>query len=143
MPSVPNNSRRYAMVALRLALGCSFLSAVADRFGLWGKYGDRNVAWGDFVHFTAYTGKLNWYLPTGLVPATAWTATVAEILLGFSLLFGTYLRVTAFLSGLMLAAFGIAMLMVLGVKAPMDYSVFTASAAAFLLGTLSHSSLKQ
>lgn len=32
---------------LRLALGISFLSAVADRFGYWGAIGQRNVAWGD------------------------------------------------------------------------------------------------
>jgi len=30
-------------VFLRLALGISFLSAVADRFGLWGVYGQPNV----------------------------------------------------------------------------------------------------
>ncbi len=38
---------------LRLALGVSFLAAVADRFGLWGSFGQPNVAWGDFLHFVA------------------------------------------------------------------------------------------
>jgi len=37
----------------RLALGFSFLSAVADRFGLWGAYGAPHVAWGDFGRFIA------------------------------------------------------------------------------------------
>jgi thiosulfate dehydrogenase (quinone) large subunit len=32
-------------VFLRIALAISFLSAVADRFGLWGAYGQPNVAW--------------------------------------------------------------------------------------------------
>jgi hypothetical protein len=33
-----------ATVFLRLALGVAFLSAVADRFGLWGPAGAKNVA---------------------------------------------------------------------------------------------------
>jgi hypothetical protein len=32
----------FSSVFLRLALGISFLSAVADRFGLWGAYGRSN-----------------------------------------------------------------------------------------------------
>src|SRR5437899_12739196 len=36
-------------------LGASFLSAVADRFGLWGPHGAKNVSWGDFAHFVEYT----------------------------------------------------------------------------------------
>jgi hypothetical protein len=47
---------QYAAVFLRAALGFSFLSAVADRFGLWGAYGRSHVAWGDFPHFVVYTG---------------------------------------------------------------------------------------
>ena len=34
-------------VYARLALGGTFLAAVADRFGLWGPPGTHNVAWGD------------------------------------------------------------------------------------------------
>jgi hypothetical protein len=34
----------FSSVFLRIALGWSFLSAVADRFGLWGAYGYPNVA---------------------------------------------------------------------------------------------------
>jgi len=38
--------RNFRSVFLRLALGLSFLSAVADRFGWWGAFGHPNVAWG-------------------------------------------------------------------------------------------------
>ena len=54
-------------VFLRLALGISFLSAVADRFGLWGVYGQPNVAWGNYARFVAYTAKLNWFLPATII----------------------------------------------------------------------------
>ena len=55
-----NQSRLRWLAAwiLRLALAFSFLSAVADRFGLWGQFGAARVAWGDFGHFTAYTAQL-------------------------------------------------------------------------------------
>lgn len=121
------------MVFLRLALGSAFLSAVADRFGLWGAYGQPNVAWGDFGRFVAYTEKLNWFAPSAFVPVLAWTATVAETVLGLALILGVFTRVAAFLSGLLLLLFALAMTFSLGVKAPLNFSVFSASAGAFLL----------
>ena len=42
-------------VFLRLALGISFLSAVADRFGFWGVYGQSNVAWGNYARYLSPT----------------------------------------------------------------------------------------
>src|ERR1700756_2876131 len=53
-------------VFLRLALGISLLSAVADRFGLWGVYGQPNVSWGNYARFVDYTAELNWFLPAFL-----------------------------------------------------------------------------
>ncbi|HEX8148373.1 MAG TPA: DoxX family membrane protein, partial [Pyrinomonadaceae bacterium] len=107
---------------MRLALGAAFLSAVADRFGLWGAYGEPGVAWGDFAHFTAYTATLNWFAPAGLIPALAWAATVAEVALGLGLILGLYTRASALLSGLLLLLFAAAMTLALGVKAPLNYS---------------------
>ncbi len=94
-----NRARDYSTVFLRIALGISFLCAVADRFGLWGPYGQPNVAWGDFSRFVAYTGKLNWFAPTAVIPALAWAATFAELLLGLALVLGFFTRVAALLSG--------------------------------------------
>jgi uncharacterized membrane protein YphA (DoxX/SURF4 family) len=119
-------------VLLRLALGAAFLSAVADRFGLWGAYGEPGVAWGDFARFTAYTATLNWFAPAGLIPALAWAATIAEVALGLGLILGLYTRASALLSGLLLL-FAAAMAMALGVKAPLNYSVLSAAAGALLL----------
>ena len=118
---------------LRLALGVSFLSAGADRFGFWGAFGRPNVAWGDFSHFTAYTAKLNWFMPSATIPALAWASTSAEILLGVALVLGVFTRVAAFLSGLLLLLFALVMTFALGLEAPLSFSVFSASAGAFLL----------
>jgi uncharacterized membrane protein YphA (DoxX/SURF4 family) len=91
------------------------------------------VAWGDFARFVAYTGKLNWFVPTILLPTLAWASTFAEILLGLALVVGLFTRIAALLSGMILLLFALAMTIVLGVKAPLDFSVFSASAGAFLL----------
>ena len=123
----------YSTVFLRFALGVSFLSAVADRFGLWGTYGQPHVAWGDFARFVAYTGKLNWFVPTILLPTLAWASTFAEMLLGLALVVGLFTRIAALLSGMLLLAFALAMTVALGVKASLNFSVFSASAGAFLL----------
>jgi uncharacterized membrane protein YphA (DoxX/SURF4 family) len=114
-------------------LGFSFLSAVADRFGLWGAYGQPHVAWGDFARFVAYTGKLNWFVPAILIPALAWVSTAAETLLGFALVVGLFTRIAALLSGMILLLFALAMTIALGLKVPLDLSVFSASGGAFLL----------
>jgi uncharacterized membrane protein YphA (DoxX/SURF4 family) len=91
------------------------------------------VAWGDFARFVAYTGKLNWFVPTILLPTLAWASTFAEMLLGLALVMGLFTRIAALLSGMVLLSFALAMTIALGVKAPLDFSVFSASAGAFLL----------
>lgn len=118
---------------LRLALGTGFLSAVADRFGLWGAPGSPSVAWGNFHDFLLYTAKLNPWCPAPLLPALGWTATLAETALGVLLIVGLFRRIAAILSGLLTLCFAFAMSFVLGVHAPLNYSVFVCSAASFLL----------
>lgn len=117
----------------RFALGASFLSAVADRFGLWGPHGAKNVAWGDFAHFVEYTGAVTSLFPASLTVPFAWAATVAETLFGILLILGCKTRMTSLLSGLLLLSFALCMVTGLGIKTPFDYSVFSAAAAAFLL----------
>src|ERR1700736_3023240 len=93
-------------LALRLALAASFLSAVADRFGIWGKSGDPRVSWGDFAHFVVYTGRLTSLVPQPLGPSIAVIATVAEIVLALALLMGWQTLLSAFLSVYFLLLFG-------------------------------------
>ena len=128
--------RRCVPIFLRLALGVTFLNAVTDRFGLWGQFGTPNVAWGDFARFTQYTGQLNPWAPAALVPALAWAATAAELVLGVALLLGLFTRSSAFLSGLPLLLFASGMSMGTGIKSALNASVFSAAAAAFALAVL-------
>jgi uncharacterized membrane protein YphA (DoxX/SURF4 family) len=122
-----------AVLLLRVALAAAFLSAVADRLGLWGPAGTEGVGWGDLAHFNAYVAKLNWFLPASIIPWVGWAATLAESLLAVGLLVGWQLRWIALASATLLLLFAITMLIALGPKAPLDYSVFTSTSAAFLL----------
>lgn len=120
-------------VFLRLTLGFSFLSAVADRFGLWGAFGEPHMAWGTFARFVTYTGTLNWFLPRATIPTIAVVATCAETVLGMLLVLGWQTRMAALLSGVLLMLFAFTMTAALGIKAPLDASVFSAAGGAFLL----------
>ncbi|HTL54063.1 MAG TPA: hypothetical protein VL361_00230 [Candidatus Limnocylindrales bacterium] len=126
---------RAAAVALRLALAAGFLSAVADRFGLWGKPGAPGVAWGDWSNFISYTSKLNWFLPRPLIQPVAALATLLETILAVGLLAGFWLRGFALASCGLLLLFALSMTVAIGIKPPLDYSVYTAAAGAALLGT--------
>jgi uncharacterized membrane protein YphA (DoxX/SURF4 family) len=127
------NGTEIARLFARFALGASFLSAVADRFGLWGPNGAKNVSWGNFAHFVEYTGAVTSLFPSSFTVSFAWAATAAETIFGILLIAGFKIRITSVLSGLLLLSFAIAMATGLGVKTPLDYSVFSAAAAAFLL----------
>ena len=125
-----------AAIFLRVALAVGFLSAVADRFGLWGQFGVGGVAWGDFERFSAYTARLLWFLPPSLASPAAILATGAEVIVAGGLLVGWRLHWWAFEAAALLLSFALAMTGALGVKAPTDASVWTAAAAAFLLGVV-------
>src|SRR5438874_11133076 len=72
-------------------------------------------------------------MPAFTTPFLAWAATVAELVLGVALISGVWPRWVALASALLLFLFGTAMAMSFGLKSLLDYSVFSASAAAVLL----------
>ena len=135
MHSIPAMSsfHRAASWFLRIALAAAFLSAVADRFGIWGAPGQPGVSWGAWQPFVNYTAVLLFYLPKPLIAISAVAATVAEIVIPIWLLIGFRLWLAASCSAVLLLVFGISMIIGLGVKSPLDYSVFTAAAASILL----------
>lgn len=118
---------------LRFALSVSFLSAVADRFGWWPT---QISVWGNWENFVTYTQVINPWLPTALVSPAAIAATAAEVIFPVCLLLGFKTELVAKLSGILLLLFALAMAFSTGIKGAFDYSVFTASAAAFALSTL-------
>lgn len=129
-------NKKWIKLYLRLAIGIAFLSASADRLGIFGPYKEDGniVAWGDWSNFVDYTQSLLPWLSENLVQVAAIGATVCEIVFGILLILGVKVRLFANLSGVLLLLFALAMLSV-NIKSPFDASVFAASAGAFALAT--------
>ena len=117
------------MLYLRLALGVSFLSGIADRFGLY--RGECRLR--RFSGLMKYTAQVNSFMPASTIPFLAWAATLAELAFGLALVLGIWLRWAALGSFILLLLFGTAMAISFGIKSPLDYSVFSASGGALIL----------
>ena len=120
---------RWAAFYARVTLGAAFLSGIADRFGLYGS----KVGYGDFTGFVRYTAQVNSFMPPSTIPFLAWAATVAELFFGIALIVGIWRVWVALGAAALLILFGTAMAISFGIKSPLDYSVFSASAAALLV----------
>ena len=125
----PERRERWIIRFARIALGVAFLSGIMSRFGLWGA----GVGYGSFDNFVTYTGQVNAFMPAWSIVPLAWAATAAELALGLLLVVGAWPRAVALGSAILLVMFGTAMAISLGIKEPLDYSVFSAAGCALLL----------
>ena len=120
-------------IFLRLALASSFLSAVADRLGMW----PSSVSvWGDWATFLDYTQLINPWFPPSTIPILGALVTGLEILFAMALLLGFKTEFFGKLSGILILIFALSMTFSTGIKGAFDYSVFSAAAAAFCLGQM-------
>ena len=124
---------RIIKLFLRLAISIGFLSAVADRFGMWQK--DVSV-WGNWDNFLNYTKQINPWIPNSLISTAGIIATAAEIIFALFLLIGFKTELFAKWSGFLLLLFALSMTFFTGIKRAIDFSVFTASAGAFALSLM-------
>jgi len=137
LPPLPALSRLATpSLLLRLALALGYLWEVADRLGILGAHGRPHVGWGDWSHFMEYATQVMSFLPPTLVPLFAILATIGEAAFGLLLLAGLFTSRAAFGSGLLSLLFALAMAVSMGIESPVGYSVFTVSAASFLLAAL-------
>ena len=83
--------------------------------------------------FVAYSTRLNWYLPDALQQTVAALATAGELMFAVALIAGIYTRLAAYGAASLLTCFALAMATGLGVRSPLDYSVFVDAAGAWLL----------
>lgn len=118
---------------LRFAIALGFLSAVADRFGIWPK---EVSVWSNWDSFLEYTRVINPWFPDSFIPVIGAVATAAEIIFAICLILGFKTELFAKLSGVLLLIFALSMTFSIGIKGAFDYSVFSASAGAFALSVL-------
>lgn len=128
---------KYIIYFLRFSLAASYISALADRFGLWGSSGSNGVVWGNYNAFLEYTQYLNPWAPQELSNLMGHVATALEALLGLFLIIGFKIKLTSLASFTLLMIFALSMTFFTGIKGALDYNVFTAAAASLLLYTVS------
>lgn len=126
-------TKKIVKLFLRLSIAVSFLSAVADRFGIWNK---EVSVWGNWDNFLKYTELINPLVPHSMISAVSIAATALEILFALFLLIGFKTEFFAKASGFLLLLFALAMTFSTGIKGALDFSVYTASAAAFALSLI-------
>jgi uncharacterized membrane protein YphA (DoxX/SURF4 family) len=73
------------------------------------------------------------FLPASIVPFFAVVATIGELTFGLLLLAGYFTRIAAIGSGILSFFFATSMAISFGIESPLGYSVYTVSAASFLL----------
>lgn len=131
-----NKATNFFQLYLRFSIGLGFLIFGLDRLGVWGGYGTPGVSWGDWKHFMDYASSVMGFLPYSLANVLAIIATAAEIGVGLLLILGLWTRLAALAGGLLALSFAVSMAISFGVIKPMAYSVFTVSAASFLLSSV-------
>lgn len=124
--------RKTIKLFLRFAIAGGFLSAVADRFGIW----TYHIAWGNWNNFVEYTQVIIPWFSGPIIQAAAIVATALEVVLAVCLLLGFKTELAAKLSGILLLLFALTMTFSTGIKTSFDASVYAASAAAFALGLI-------
>lgn len=127
----------FTQLFVRFAVASAFLSAVADRWGYWGKPRDINVSWGNWGNFLSYSDKLNFFVPEQVGSFLAISATILETVLAILLIIGYRTKISAILSGILLLFFAISMTFSFGIKSTFTYSVWIGASACFLLSNLS------
>lgn len=130
------NSFKIPQLLLRIALSIGFLTTVSDRLGLLGPMGTNNIEWGNWNNFIKYTATLMPFLDKPTVNIMGSIATFAEATIGILLIIGFKTRLAAIGSCLLTITFAIAMTLFLGIKAPINFAVFSTCTGSLLLATI-------
>lgn len=122
-----------AQLLLRLALGIGFILPVLDRIGWLGAPGEKNVAWGNWENFAAYTNILMPYVNLATASFFGFLATAGEVIFAIMLIVGYKTRFAAYGSFVLTLIFALSMLLFAGYRAPFTYAVFVVSFSSLLL----------
>jgi len=122
---------------MRGALGITFLTPVLDRLGILGPFGTGNIEWGNWENFINYTSTLMPYLDRPVTNIMGGIATVGEFLIAIFLIIGFKTKYAALGSCLITLTFILFMATSVGIQKPINFGVFTATTASFLLSRLS------
>lgn len=127
---------RWTGTAVAVALGITFLGAVADRFGVFGGPGDPGVSWGNWETFVRYSGDLLPFVSPPFVLAAAMAATLVEVILGAALIVGWQRRWIGKTAAGLLVTYLVAMATTVGIWEAIRYGVPILVGGALLVSAI-------
>jgi uncharacterized membrane protein YphA (DoxX/SURF4 family) len=130
------NSFKTPQLLLRLAIGITFLTPVLDRLGIFGHPGTGNIEWGNWKNFIDYTSTLMPFFDRPMVNVMGLIATISEATIAVGLIIGFKTKYIALGSCLLTLTFIVFMATSIGIQKPINFGVFTASAASLLLSKI-------
>lgn len=130
------DNSKVAQLLLRCALGITFLVPVLDRLGFLGPSGTGNVEWGNWDNFISYTATLMPYFDRSFTSIMGGLATVGEFVVALLLIAGYKTKYAALGSCFITLVFILFMATSVGIQKPINFGVFTATTASFLLSRL-------
>jgi hypothetical protein len=130
--------RKFAVLLTRFGLASTYLSGVADRFGVWARFGGvAGAAPGDMQHVAARIHGAAPVVPAALALVFAWIATTLDAAFGLGLLLGIRTRTMAFGSGVLALVYAFATLLLpSGLHATFASGFFAIAGASMLLAVL-------
>ena len=117
----------------KVSLAISYLSAVFDRFGFWGHFGETGVSWGSMTQFFKHVSTLCPWAPENMIPVIGWVVTVLEALIALAYIINAKNKIINYANIFLLILFIISMSFFQSIKMMINFNVIVCFSTALLI----------
>ena len=117
----------------KVSLAISYLSAVFDRFGFWGHFGETSVSWGSMTQFFKHVSILCPWAPENMIPVIGWVVTVLEAVIALSYIINANNKFINIANIFILILFIISMSFFQSIKMMINFNVIVCFALSLLI----------
>ncbi len=117
----------------KVSLAISYLSAVFDRFGFWGHFGETGVSWGSMTQFFKHVSILCPWAPENIIPVIGWVVTVLEAVIALSYIINANNKFINIANIFILILFIISMSLFQSIKMMINFNVIVCFALSLLI----------
>ena len=117
----------------KVSLAISYLSAVFDRFGFWGHFGETGVSWGSMTQFFKHVSTLCPWATENMIPVIGWMVTVLEALIALAYIINAKNKIINYANIFLLILFIISMSLFQSIKMMINFNVIVCFSTALLI----------
>ena len=117
----------------KVSLAISYLSAVFDRFGFWGHFGETGVSWGSMTQFFKHVSTLCPWATENMIPVIGWVVTVLEALIALAYIINAKNKIINYANIFLLILFIISMSLFQSIKMMINFNVIVCFSTALLI----------